>query len=66
MSNSIIEVLELLNPQGQKTGNWRLTVRSAEKANASGLCNHLHNSYESAWNCTEAWSAAKKLTGDSL
>ena len=61
----IIEVLQLLVPLGQKTGNWRLTVRETEKSNAHGLCTHLHDSYESAWNCTEAWQAAKKLTGDS-
>ena len=62
----IIEVLELLNSEGQKSAKWGLTARATEKSNASGLCNHLHNSYEEAWNCIEAWKAAKKLTGDSL
>ncbi|MEH2242362.1 hypothetical protein [Nostoc sp.] len=61
----IIEVLELLNLQGQKTGKWRLTIRSGEKTNPCGLCTHIHNSYQEAWNCIEAWEEAKKLTGDS-
>ncbi|MDF5736806.1 MAG: hypothetical protein PUQ00_14350 [Nostoc sp. S13] len=61
----IVEVLQLLDSQRQKTEYWRLTTRIGEKSNACGLCNHLHNSYVEAWNCTDAWKAAKKLTGDS-
>lgn len=61
----IVQVLELLSPLGQKTGKWRLTLRSSEKSNPRGLCTHVHDSYEDAWNCLEAWAAAKKLSGDS-
>lgn len=61
----IIEVLELLDSQGQKTGKWRLTVRSGEKTNPRGLCTHVHDFYLDAWNCIEAWEAAKKISGDS-
>ncbi|MEH2461141.1 hypothetical protein [Nostoc sp.] len=61
----IIEVLELIDSQEQKTGHWQLTVKSSEQSNPQGLCNHLHNSYAEAWNCLEAWTAAKKLSGDS-
>ncbi|MEH1847710.1 MAG: hypothetical protein V7L25_22700 [Nostoc sp.] len=61
----IIQVLEILDLQGQKTGHWQLTIRSVEKSNPQGLCNHLHTSYVDAWNCVEAWKAAVKLSGKS-
>ncbi len=57
----IVEVLQLVE-QGNKIEYWRLTARATERSNASGLCNHLHNSYEDAWNCAEAWQAAKNLS----
>ncbi|MEH2270315.1 MAG: hypothetical protein V7K68_18040 [Nostoc sp.] len=59
----IVEVLEI-TLQGQKTGQWRLTARF-HGSQPHGLCTHVHNSYESAWNCLEAWGAAKRLPGDS-
>lgn len=62
----IIEVLQIVNSQGKRMEYWELTARATENSKASGLCNHLHNSYEEAWNCVEAWKAAKKLSGDSL
>jgi len=61
----IIESLELVNSQGEKTGYWRLTIRSGEKGEVHGLCNHLHESHDEAWNCLEAWEHSKKLMGDS-
>ncbi|MEH2425862.1 MAG: hypothetical protein V7K48_34675 [Nostoc sp.] len=61
----IIQVLQLIDPQGRKTEYWRLTARTDEKSNACGLCNHLHNSYLEAWNCKDAWKAAIKIRGDS-
>ena len=61
----ITEVLEILSPQGQKTGMWQLTTRiGASKPHR--LCTHVHHSYESAWNCMEAWAVAKKISRDSL
>ena len=62
----IIEVLQIVDQQGQKLERWRLTTRNSEKSKPCGLCVCIHNSYESAWNCIDAWSAAKKLSGDSL
>ncbi|MEH1772977.1 hypothetical protein [Nostoc sp.] len=59
----IVEVLEI-TLQGQKTGQWRLTARF-HSGQPHGLCTHVHHSYESAWNCLEAWGAAKRLPGDS-
>ncbi|MFN6484638.1 MULTISPECIES: hypothetical protein [unclassified Nostoc] len=61
--NFIVEVLQVVDQEGLLTGKWRLTVRT--NAKPYGLCTHVHDSYESAWNCTQAWQAAKKLTGDS-
>ncbi|MEH2371760.1 hypothetical protein [Nostoc sp.] len=66
MEHKIIEVLELLDPEGNNSGKWRLTIRSDEKPNPCALCTHTHDSYEEAWNCLEAWAAAKKLSGDSI
>ncbi len=64
----IVEVLEIIDSAG-KTGRWRLTARTGANK-PHGLCTHVHNSYNEAWNCTEAWAAAKKLStnshGDSL
>lgn len=62
----IIQVLQLIDSQGQKIGYWRLTARTNEKSNAQGMCNHLHSSYVEAWNCVDAWKTAIKLPGDSL
>ncbi|WP_104907147.1 hypothetical protein [Nostoc sp. 'Lobaria pulmonaria (5183) cyanobiont'] len=59
----IVEVLEIID-SGQKTGRWRLTSRSNGNK-PHGLCTHVHNSYDEAWNCVEAWQAAKKPFGDS-
>ena len=61
----ITEVLQILNSQGRGIGKWQLTTRVDENSNPQGLCNHLHDSFDQAWNCLEAWSAAKKLSGDS-
>ncbi|MEI1375991.1 hypothetical protein PQG02_06975 [Nostoc sp. UHCC 0926] len=62
----IIQVLQLIDSQGQKTGHWQLTSRLSEKSNPQGMCNHLHNSYVEAWNCVDAWKEAIKFRGDSL
>lgn len=62
----IIQVLQLIDSQGQKTGHWQLTARTSEQSNAQGMCNHLHNSYVEAWNCVDAWKTVIKLSGDSL
>ncbi|MEH1887426.1 hypothetical protein [Nostoc sp.] len=64
----IIEVLEIID-SGQRTGRWQLTLRS-DGNKPYGLCTHVHNSYDEAWNCLDAWAAAKKLSpksrGDSF
>ncbi|MEH2392607.1 MAG: hypothetical protein V7K21_13455 [Nostoc sp.] len=62
----IIQVLQLIDSQGQKTGYWRLTARTCEKSDPQPMCNHLHSSYKEAWDCLEAWQKVLKLTGDSL
>ncbi|MEH2454482.1 hypothetical protein [Nostoc sp.] len=62
----IIQVLQLLDSEGRRTGYWRLTARTSEESNSHALCGHLHNSYKEAWDCVDAWKEALKLRGDSL
>ena len=61
----IIQVLQLVDSEGQKTEYWRLTSRLSEKSNPQPMCNHFHTSYKEAWDCLEAWNTAIKLRGDS-
>ncbi|MEH2287177.1 hypothetical protein [Nostoc sp.] len=56
-----VEVLEIIDSEGERTGQWQLTVRR-EDNRPYGLCAHVHHSYDQAWNCIEAWTAAKKLS----
>ena len=62
--NLILEVLEIVDEKGRLTGKWRLTVRR-DGNQPHGLCTHVHHSYDQAWNCIEAWQAAKQFSGDS-
>ncbi|MHC5598767.1 MAG: hypothetical protein ACYTXC_22990 [Nostoc sp.] len=62
----IVEVLEIVNSQGSGIGKWRLTTRVDESSKPQGLCTHRHDSYAEAWNCVEAWTMAKEVSGDSL
>lgn len=55
-----IQVLEIADDKGQKTGKYRLTAKSDEAGGGPhGLCDHEHDSVESAQNCQTAKKEAE-------